>query len=357
MAPKAKPGPVEPLLPAPADPRPAYGEEIEQTAPQFSWTSVPGADHYTVEVCRDPACGALVARAPTLTADALQLDVGGGLPEGELFWRVTAVAASGLDGYPTAAIRVLAVESVRPPAPVLALRTADGETVAAGACVAALPDPRVRAADRRGAELPWALLLDGREIALAELRSQPLAGSHNLAARVTDGRGRSSESTAIAFTIDAAVPWIDLLTVASGSVPDSTEPAGEGRSVSRKRPKKEPEPVPACDTGLEFLAADGNWAMVPCGLGVAPAAAVVRLEPSRSAVTLRTTVGAVAFGENVIAPGGTLSLAAWDVGCGAQQIALRIVPSPYRPGRMLLEAEVTDGAGNRRTQGWHLARR
>lgn len=357
VAPQSRPGPVEALLPAPADPRPAYGEEIEQATPQFSWTPVPGADHYTVEVCLDPACGALVVRAPASTVGALQLDVAGGLPAGELFWRVTAVAASGLDGYPTAAIRVLAVESVRPPAPVLALRTAEGETVAAGACVAALPDPVVRAADRRGAELPWVLLFDGREIALAELRSRALAGPHSLAARVTDARGRNSDSTAIAITVDAAAPWIDLLTVASGSVPDSTEPAGEGRSASRRHQKRAPEPVPACDTGLEFLAADGNWALVPCAVGIAPAAALVRLAPARSAVTLRTTGHAVAFGENVVAAGGTLSLATWDVGCGAQQIALRIVPSPYRPGRMLLEAEVTDGAGNRRAQGWHLARR
>lgn len=357
VAPKAKPGPVEPLLPAPADPRPAYGEEIEQAAPQFSWTPVPGADHYTVEVCRDPACGALVARAPTFTADALQLDVEGGLPQGELFWRVTAVAASGLDGYPTAAIRVLAVESVRPPAPVLALRTAAGEKVAAGACVGALPDPVVTAVDRRGAALPWTLLLDGREIPIAELRSQPLAGPHRLAARATDTRGRQSDSPAIDFTVDAAAPWIDLLTVAPGSTADSTEPARESRSTSRQRPKKEPEPVPACDAAIEFLAADGTWTAVPCAIGVAPAPAVVRLEPSRAAVALRTPGHAVAFGDNVIAAGGTLSLATWDVGCGAKQIALRIVPSPYRPGRMLLEAEVTDGAGNRRSQGWHIARR
>ena len=117
VAPKAKPGPVEALLPAPSDPRPAEGDEIEQAAPQFAWSPVPGADHYIVEVCRDPACGAVVARAPTFTAGSLQLDVASGLPAGELFWRVTAVAASGLDGYPGAAIRVQAVDVVRPPAP------------------------------------------------------------------------------------------------------------------------------------------------------------------------------------------------------------------------------------------------
>jgi hypothetical protein len=356
VAPKAKPGPVEALLPAPTDARPAYGEEIEQAAPRFAWNPVSGAAHYKVEVCRDPACGAVVALSSAIAADSLQLDVAGGLPEGELFWRVTAVAPSGLDGFPTAPIRVLAVESVRPATPILALRSRAGASVPAGACVTALPDPIVHAVDRRGTELPWVLLLDGREAPLDGLHSLSLAGSHSLAARVTDGRGRTADSTAVAFTVDAAAPWVDLVATSPEKSSAAAGPGEESRGRSRKRAKKEPEPVPACDTGLEFLAAGGAWTPVPCAVGAAPVAAVARVESSNPVVQLRATGNAIAFGENVVSAGGTLSLSAWDVGCGVTQMSLRIAPSPYRSGKMLLESAVSDGAGNTRTQAWHLAR-
>ncbi len=101
---------------------------------------------------------------------------------------------------------------------------------------------------------------------------------------------------------------------------------------------------------------------MPCASASPPTQAVVLVDPSRPEVTLRTTGRAVALGEGPRegrrrgSRSPSLRLAAWDVGCGVTQLALRIAPSPYRPGRMLLEAEVTDGAGNRRTQGWHVAR-
>lgn len=364
VAPKAKPGPVEALLPAPGLLRPADGEELEQGAPQFSWTAVPGAARYTVEVCRDRDCGAVVVRDPAVAASPLELAVEGGLPAGELFWRVTAVAASGLDGFPSTAVRVQAVEAVKPNPPLLALRTAAGQTVVSGSCLPAIPEPVVQALDRRGAELPWTLQVDGRETGLEAFRALPPAGRHEITARATDARGRSADSPVIALTLDAAAPWVDLVTTSSGEIA-TTEETSENGSRRRSHSKKEPEPVAACDTGLEAMgAADthGNWLPVPCATAATLAApAIFALDPARPEVTLRTTGNAVSLGEgpgNEVAAGlAALSLSAWDVGCGATQLALRIVPSPYRPGRMLLEAEVSDAAGNRRTQGWHVARR
>ncbi|MEO7793169.1 MAG: hypothetical protein ABIV06_00235, partial [Thermoanaerobaculia bacterium] len=356
---KAKPGPVEALLPAPAGARPAYGEEVEQGAPQFSWSAVPGAHHYTVEVCRDPGCGSVVAREAAVATAAVQLDVAGGLPAGELFWRVTAVASSGLDGFPTPPIRVEAVEAVRPNAPNLSLNTPAGAAVSAGSCLSHQPEPVVRAVDRHGADLPWTLLLDGKEIALDDYRRQSLAGEHQLSARVTDARGRSTDSAQVAFTVDAAAPWIDLVASSSGKVAETSE--GDRRSGSRKR-SRAPEPVGACDSGLELLDAAQTWQPVPCATsGAGPAAAILTLPLSEPSVRLRTTGSAVGLGEdpaNVVAAGmPAVTLGAWDVGCGVTQVALRIVPSRYRSGRMVLEAEVSDGAGNRRTAAWHIARR
>lgn len=356
VAPAARPGPVEALLPAPEQARPAYGEEVEQAAPQFSWAPVPGADLYTVEVCRDPACGVLVARGVTPSAGSLQLDVGGGLPAGELFWRVTAIAPSGLDGYPTPAIRIQAVESVRPDPPKLVLEAAAGEAVPDGSCFGAVPEAVVHSRDRRGAELPWTLLLDGRAVSQVEYRNLPVAGEHRVAARVTDERGRTSESAALAFVLDGAAPWIDLVALSPGAPADSEGPAESPRRRGRK-PAKAPPPLAACDSGLEAQLEGGVWTAVPCGTAEAPAALVFAVDPARPAVPLRTGALPVAIGDTAFGAGALLSASAWDVGCGVHRIALRILPSPYSAGRMLLEAEVTDAAGNRRTQGWHVARR
>lgn len=368
VAAKAAPGPVEALLKAPGGARPAYGEEVEQGAPHFSWDPVPGADHYRVEVCRDPGCGAVVARSAAIAESEIRLDVVGGLPAGELFWRVTAVAPSGLDGFPTPAIRVEAVDAVRPKAPVLALRSREGPVLAPGSCIAALPEPVVVAVDRRGAELPWSLLLDGREIAPEDFRTLSLAGPHQLVARVTDSRGRTADSAVHSFILDGAAPWVDLVSKSARPVQQPAEAADEGRrGRARKRGKSDSSATPraACDSGLEFLDSSGAWLPIPCAIGAAPESAVVGLDAGRPAVTLRPSGGALALGDrsglglgaDLVQPGDSLSLASWDVGCGTRQLSLRIVPSPYREGRMLLEVEATDSAGNRRIAGWHVARR
>ena len=357
VAAEEAPGPVEALLPAPSDLRPAYGEEIERVAAELSWSAVSGAVHYTVEVCRDPACGAVVARTAAVATSPYQLEVEGGLPAGEIFWRVTAVAASGLDGFPSAAIRILAVDAVRPKAPTLALRTSAGRALPAGTCVAALPETQVHAIDRSGAELPWRVVLDGREISLDEFRALPLAGEHQIAARVADSRGRTADSLPVAFTLDAAAPWVDLVASSADPSAGATEAPESSTRKSSRRNRKEAAPIAACDSGLEFADASGAWSPIPCGTGAAPAAAIVELASARPIVSLRGTTGAITFGSDTTVTGEPLSLNSWDVGCGLRQLALRIVPSRYRPGRMVLEAEVSDNAGNRRVEEWHISRR
>lgn len=90
------PSAPELLLPAPLPSLPLSSASFDHSNPRFSWDVVRGASGYVVEICRDPACGELVARATSLTRTRWTPD---SLPLGTLYWRVTAVSSSGLDGY------------------------------------------------------------------------------------------------------------------------------------------------------------------------------------------------------------------------------------------------------------------
>lgn len=96
-----RPLPPEPLLPAPRVLAPAPGTAYGQSNPRLSWRPLAGAAAYTVEVCVDAACGQLVDRASGISATSWAPD---GLPLGDLYFRVSAVSASGLDGFPSRAV-------------------------------------------------------------------------------------------------------------------------------------------------------------------------------------------------------------------------------------------------------------
>lgn len=93
---------AEKLLPAPVTSAPAPGAAPDHANPRLWWEDVPGATGYTVEVCHDEACGGLEDRAVSVIGAPWAPE---GLPLGELYWRVVAVSASGLDGMPSRAVR------------------------------------------------------------------------------------------------------------------------------------------------------------------------------------------------------------------------------------------------------------
>jgi len=109
------PAPPEKLLPAVEVVAPIAEYSYDHANPRLSWKPVPGAASYTAEVCRDAACAALVDRATRLSVTRWMPD---GLPLGKLFFRVSAVSASGLDGFPSQSVP-FGVESLwrrpRPP--------------------------------------------------------------------------------------------------------------------------------------------------------------------------------------------------------------------------------------------------
>lgn len=96
------PAPPERLLRAPPEVAAGPGEQWRVGNEVVAWQPVGGAEAYIVEVCRDRACGALVARQQSTDAQ-WQPE----LEPGEYFIRVAAVAPSKLQGYPSEPIRIV----------------------------------------------------------------------------------------------------------------------------------------------------------------------------------------------------------------------------------------------------------
>lgn len=86
----------EALMPAPKPLSPNEKQTFDYSNPTFDWDPTPGAMSYTVEVCRDPACGQLVDRTVGVKMTRWTPRA---LPIGELYWRVSAASASGLDSF------------------------------------------------------------------------------------------------------------------------------------------------------------------------------------------------------------------------------------------------------------------
>lgn len=92
----------EKLLPPPVPVAPEPLQAFNYANPLVQWEPLAGAAQYTVEVCRDPACGQLVDRAVGLRTTRWTPRA---LPLGELYWRVMAVSTSGLDGYASTPVK------------------------------------------------------------------------------------------------------------------------------------------------------------------------------------------------------------------------------------------------------------
>lgn len=93
------PGDPEKLLDAPVlnEPR----GDVAVPRPTFAWQAVSGAAGYTFELCADATCARLLERV--VGTDALTWRPATKMPIAGYFWRATAVAPSGLDGYPAEA--------------------------------------------------------------------------------------------------------------------------------------------------------------------------------------------------------------------------------------------------------------
>ena len=118
VEPGKAPPPPEKLLPAPRLDVPKNKTSLAYTNPTLSWKPLSGADRYKLEVCEDQGCKRPLRKVHGLQQTQWSAD---DLPASPIYWRVTAVKASGLDGYPSSSRSlILAGEPDRqPPAVIL----------------------------------------------------------------------------------------------------------------------------------------------------------------------------------------------------------------------------------------------
>lgn len=205
VGPQGPPSPPEPLLPAPRIAGPTGGVERACGDPVLSWDPVPGAASYTVEVCRDAACAELVERRTGETATRWRP---AGLPLSEFQWRVTARAASGLDGYPSETARFnVTSERVAVPGPTGSLQVG-GPQVRVGETLFVSPGARMEttALDAAGVPAQAVPLIGGKEEASWPATWTP--GEHTVAAVALDGCGNRGALAPVTFVVDAVAPVI-----------------------------------------------------------------------------------------------------------------------------------------------------
>jgi len=202
-----RPAPPERLLLAPEPKAPEAASEWRVGNPPFGWSPVEGAAGYVLEVCGDKECAKLVAKYGDIEQAEYRA---ASLQAGSLFWRVTAVSPSGLDGYPSATTQ-FAILSIGPDTTGPVIETAfTGKQIerhgvrylGVGARI------HVQAEDlESGIERVWAEL-DGERVGLPRGEGPWELGPHEVVIKARDLAGNVSSSEILAFVYDTVGPQI-----------------------------------------------------------------------------------------------------------------------------------------------------
>ncbi len=232
------PKPPEKLLLAAADLVPAAGSGLATPRPAFSWAPVEGAESYTLEVCRDARCGALLERVVELSETSW---MPAGLPVEKLFWRVTAVSPSGLDGYPSESMdfEILSdVKDTAPPevrisftGPQLAPRSGLNDRWILGPGM----EIEVEVEDGLSGVGEWTPAIDGEEVATDALKGPWDRGEHTVTVIASDRAGNRRE-VEVPFTFDPDPPELSWGVEGSGEAGNTVgEPSDAAAVPSRAR--------------------------------------------------------------------------------------------------------------------------
>lgn len=336
------PGPPEKLLPAPALDKPENGAQRACTNPTFQWQPVAGAASYILELCKDAGCAELTTRKTDLTTNRWPSE---GLAVGDLYWRVTARSASGLDGYPSASSRLTVLAGRGDvPAPEGALQVT-GPNVRVGDRLFVSGASKVGLAVADSAA-DWSPSIDGQPAGAGALSP----GDHTIAVAALDGCGNAVPGVPIPFTVDTAAPVISWELGARKDFEDKGVLAGDNEEKRRRRRNTEPgKPAKGFwpsvagvwQVPLPWAGEDGKKRPQPV-LETEPLVIVsdhpqafLRLRDSRISVDGKE--------ENHKDGGNVLWIKAEDAGAGVDRMTLR---EEVERDRVILVIEVVDAVGN-----------
>lgn len=205
VAPGTPPSPPESLLAAPTLSQPEAGVSLEFANPAFWWEPTEGAAAYVVEICGDPECGRMVRRIEGLQDTTIASSEP--LPVGTLYWRVTPVAASGLDGYPTEA-RPFNINSSRMASGVATARVvAEGPQAGLGEILVLGPGATLAVeleGETSGARFEPAV--DGREASLEDWSSGWEPGAHRIEGTAVTAWGAATPMAPLSIVFDPSAP-------------------------------------------------------------------------------------------------------------------------------------------------------
>ncbi len=338
------PKPPEKLLPAPADLVPPAGSGLATPRPAFSWAVVEGADSYILEVCRDARCGALLERVVDLSESSWQP---AGLPVEKLYWRVTAVSPSGLDGYPSesADFEILnEAEDTAPPevrisftGPRLAPRSGLNNRWIVGPGMTI----EVEVEDGSSGVEEWTPAIDGEEIATEASPQRGASGTlegpwhrgeHSVTVVASDRAGNRRE-VEVPFTFDPDPPELSWGVEGDGEVGNTaSEPSDESaRPAQSRRGRRE------LKIGKRYWQLDSDMAEI-----------LVRPQTGKPIGFGGRAGGAQTEGGGVIGRDNGLWVLAQDAVCSElDDLSYELVPGSKK-GEYLLRIEAIDCVGNTR---------
>ncbi len=343
--PEGKPPlPPEKLLDAPRLVAPPAGSPAEASGFRFRWESVAGAASYLFELCEEPSCGQLRARATNLSAPEWAPPEP--LPPGTYHWRVTAISASGLDGYPAQAAALIVVAGrLDHEAPKVALDLT-GPRAGCGQRILLGPEGRVvpHAEDTGSGTADWSLVLDGKPVAAAAWGALT-TGPHRLEGAVRDRAGNIASLPPVELYYDDVAPTIEAARGDAERFVRFGQP-GTGAAEPSRHERKALEKKGA---RLEWSSDGRRWV---------PLVPTTGTEGVALAASDRPQIFVRGVGDSRLAETEVLHVTARDEACGVETLRFGIgrpkLATSATPS-WVLWVEAVDLVGNTARREWELA--
>ncbi len=345
------PSPPEKLLPAPTLVSPPAGARLDFVNVELAWQPVEGAASYTYELCLDPQCARLVDRAVGLTVAAHRPP----LRRGDYFWRITAVSASGLDGYPSAGTPLGILGDGTDRTPPTGSLSVVGRQLHVDERLYVDESVRIEPAleDHQSGVAGWRPVINGEEVDRARWQGSWPDGGYSATVVAVDRAGNEGRLPPVEFLVDALPP--DLAgDGGSGLAVDDRLPPRLRRRWLRRGP-----------AWLEVSVDGGRWLpLVETGSRLARALERRRVPwlDRRQPLVVRgdapqllvrsADAAPLALPLPGAAPVSVVRVWAVDVGVGVAQLELALEFDEQ--GGVAATASAVDDLGHRRVLGWRL---